>query len=227
MRSYCVGDWMSTPPITVAPTMSLIATQQLMDRHRIRRLPVVGQGQLVGIVTRTDLREAQPTHHTRLGSDEWRALLDNVRVDDCMTRNPFTVAAAAPLFDAARLMLAHKVSGLPVLSGERLVGMITESDLFRLILGEEATGEPVDAERVTFVCHHCQTILRRRTPEPQVGPDETCWLCQFHLHRCDNCQHCDSITCMLGRAEIHEAIPGRHCPAFTYRLTQTVDIRRQ
>ena len=134
MRQQCVAEWMSTPPLIIAPSMSLEAAQRLMQQQHVRRLPVVSDGRLVGIITWGDLRAAQPSAATTLSVYEARALLDKVTVAACMTRDPLTVAPDASVREAARLILDHKVSGLPVVADGGVVGVITESDLFRLLL---------------------------------------------------------------------------------------------
>ncbi len=148
MRKHsCVAEWMSKPAIVVEPTITLAQAQQMMLQHNVRRLPVVQKGQLVGIITWSDLREAQPSNATMLSMYEWRALLDRVTIAGCMTRNPVTISPTMSLLDAAREMLTHRISGLPVVDHGRVVGMITESDLFRILMGEEIAEE----ERVTSV----------------------------------------------------------------------------
>jgi CBS domain-containing protein len=133
MCQQSVADWMSTPPITVAPSTSLEAAQRLMRQRHVRRLPVVAEGQLIGIVTWGDLRAAQPSAATALSMHEWRALLDKVTVAACMTPDPLAVAPGASVLEAARLILDHHVGGLPVVAHGSVVGVITESDLFRLL----------------------------------------------------------------------------------------------
>jgi CBS domain-containing protein len=132
MKDQRVADWMSTPVIVIAPTATLAEAQRLMEQRRIRRLPIVENGKLAGIITRGDLRSAQPVD-TTLSYYEWRALLDRVTVAECMTRYVITITPNASTLDAARLMLKHKIGGLPVVDDEgRVIGIITESDLFRL-----------------------------------------------------------------------------------------------
>ena len=133
MRQRHVAEWMSIPPVVIAPSMSLEAAQRLMQQQHVRRLPVVADGQLIGIVTWGDLRAAQPSAATTLSIHEWRALLGKVTVAACMTRDPLTVAPGASVLDAAQLILDHRVSGLPVVADGGVVGMITESDLFQLL----------------------------------------------------------------------------------------------
>jgi CBS domain-containing protein len=138
MPTQRVADWMSTPPIIVAPTSSLADAQHLMEQRHIRRLPVVQDGRLVGIVTWGDLCAAWPSAASTLSVYEWRALLDRVTIVECMTRNPLTVGPGDPVLDAAQCMLDNKIGGLPVLVDGNIVGVITESDLMRLLMSEVA-----------------------------------------------------------------------------------------
>jgi acetoin utilization protein AcuB len=134
MYNWMVRDWMTPGPITAPPTMTLPEALELMTRHTIRRLPVVDKDRLVGIVTRGDLRSGQPSQATSLSFFEIHYLLERVTLDRLMTRNPVTVADDATITEAARLMLQRKISGLPVLKNGLLVGIITESDIFRLVV---------------------------------------------------------------------------------------------
>lgn len=220
MQSRTVSNWMSTPVVTVPPTFTLAGAQRLMEERRVRRLVVVEEQQLVGIVTWGDIRAAWPSAASTLGPWEWRAMLEQITIAECMTPNPITVAVSASVLDAAQLMLNRKIGGLPVMDGEQVVGIITESDLFRLLINDLLAQQP-SAEaphvREQVVCHHCGAVMRGQAPQ-SIGPDAQCWNCYYHLHRCDNCRHFDGVGCMLGRPERHETIPGQHCPAFTYRM---------
>ena len=221
MRTYHVADWMSTPPVTVAPTTTLADAQRIMERRHVRRLPVVDQGRLLGIVTWGDLRAAQPSAATTLSVHEWRALLDRATVEECMTRDPVTIAPEAPALEAAQLMLARKIGGLPVVDDGRLVGVITESDLFRLMIAEATGVAEADPNREVLICRHCGTTLRGRSFET-IGPNDECWQCHYHLHRCQSCRYFDGITCMLDRPDRHTPVPGQHCPAFAYLSPRVV-----
>ncbi|WP_448545362.1 CBS domain-containing protein [Roseiflexus sp.] len=219
MKDQRVADWMSTPAIVIAPTATLAEAQRLMEQRRIRRLPIVENGKLAGIITRGDLRSAQPAD-TTLSYYEWRALLDRVTVAECMTRHVITIAPDASTLDAARLMLKHKIGGLPVVDDEgRVIGIITESDLFRLQIALATGSELHDTARPTLVCHHCGAVLRGRSLET-IGRDDQCWRCHYHLHRCDNCRYFNGIGCMLDRPERHTPIPGRDCKQFVYLVAQ-------
>ena len=134
MQTSLVRDWMTPDPVTAPPSMSLPDALQLMQARSIRRLPVVEHNQLVGIVTRGDLRGAQPSQVTSLSIFELNYLLGRVTLNQIMTRHPVTVTDTTTIQDAARLMLQRKISGLPVLKEGRLIGIITESDIFRLVV---------------------------------------------------------------------------------------------
>jgi acetoin utilization protein AcuB len=130
-----VKEWMSPNPVTVLPTAHVDEAFRLMAERHIRRLPVTEGGALVGIVTLGDLRS--------LGADTDSDEPNKIRVDAALHTNPITVTPDTPLVDAARLMIQHKFSGLPVLSAsdQSLVGIITESDILRAFIADEAEGQ--------------------------------------------------------------------------------------
>jgi CBS domain-containing protein len=107
-----------------------------MKECNIRRLPVVENGRLVGIVTLGDIREASPSAATSLSIYELNYLLSRLTIGQIMTRDPITITPDTSIEAAARLMLEHKIGGLPVVDGTRVVGIITESDIFRLLVTE-------------------------------------------------------------------------------------------
>jgi CBS domain-containing protein len=127
---------MTPDPITITPRTTLPEAQKILFDHRIRRLPVVDKGRLVGILTLGDIREANPSDATTLSVYELNYLLDRLVVKDIMTAGPVTVSPDDPIGEAARLMYERKVGGLPVLDDGRLVGIITETDLCRLLMQE-------------------------------------------------------------------------------------------
>jgi CBS domain-containing protein len=215
MREYQVADWMSTPPIMIVPTLSLAEAQQLMEQRHIHRLPVAEQGRLIGILSWGDLRAAQPSSAATFSAFEWRALLDQVTVASCMTRDPVAIAPDATTLEAAQKMLEHKIGGLPVVDGGRVVGVITESDLFRLMIADASGEAHADPSRPALVCQHCGAIIRGRSLTT-IGPNDECWRCHYHLQRCENCRFFDGVGCLLGRPARHEVVPGRRCSVFTY-----------
>jgi len=119
-----VREWMTSPAIVVPKDMEALTALQRMVDFRHHRLPVEQDGRIVGIVARSDLE-------AKLGWDRmaWRRL--NRRVEDAMTPDPFTVAPDDPLDKAVELMLHHKIGGIPVVEQQKVVGMITETDVFR------------------------------------------------------------------------------------------------
>ncbi|RMG98829.1 MAG: CBS domain-containing protein [Chloroflexi bacterium] len=135
MKQELVKDWMTKNVITVRPDTTLPEAHRLMKDHNIRRLPVVNEeGKLIGIVTLGDVREAEPSQATTLSIWELNYLLSNLRIKEIMTPNPITISQENTIADAARLMLENKISALPVMDNGKLVGIITESDIFRMVV---------------------------------------------------------------------------------------------
>ena len=134
MRLELVKDWMSREVITAVPSMGLLDADALMRENKIRRLLVVENGRLVGIVTFGDVRGARPSAATSLSTWEMNYLLANLKLGEIMTRQPQTISPEATIGEAASIMLSHRISGLPVVdSSGQLVGIITESDIFRMV----------------------------------------------------------------------------------------------
>ncbi len=130
-----VGERMTKPAITIRPETTMPDALDLMRKEHIRRLPVVNKsGELVGIVTEADLQKASPSEATSLSIYEVTYLLSKLTVDRIMTRKVITTTEDTPLEEAARLMADHGIGGLPVMRGKHLVGIITETDLFRIFL---------------------------------------------------------------------------------------------
>ncbi len=138
MEKELVKDWMTKDVISVTMETKLPEAHRVMTEHDIRRLPVVDEdGTLVGIVTRGDVRGAEPSTGTSLNIWEVNYLLGRLQIQEIMTAPPITITWDATIGEASRTMLEHKVSGLPVLDSKgRLAGIITESDIFRLVVRE-------------------------------------------------------------------------------------------
>lgn len=134
MYTEIVRNWMTPNPITITPQTTLPEAHQLMDEHYVRRLPVIKKGKLVGIVTRGDIREAQASTVTTLSVYELNYFLDRTPAKEFMAYEPITISPDATIGEAARLMLQHKIGGLPVVEYGELVGIITETDLCRLLI---------------------------------------------------------------------------------------------
>jgi acetoin utilization protein AcuB len=126
---------MTRNPITVKPDVPITEAIDRMRREEVRRFPVVDKdGKLVGIVTRSDLLHASPSSVTSLDVWEVTYLLSQVTVKDVMTKDVITICEDCPIEDAARIMADNKIGGLPVMRGDVVLGIITESDLFRIFL---------------------------------------------------------------------------------------------
>ncbi len=130
-----VKDWMSKNPITITDETSMMKAIHLMKQNRFRRLPVLQEGRLVGIVSDRDLKEASPSKATTLDVHELYYLLSELQVKDIMTRDPITVAPDDTVEHAAQVMLENTISGVPVVDDqEEVVGILTQSDVFRAFM---------------------------------------------------------------------------------------------
>lgn len=131
-----VKEWMTSPVVTIKHNTRIADAHQLMKEKQVRRLAVINEnGNLVGIITIGDVREASPSDATTLSIWELNYLWAQLTVDKVMTRKVMSVAPETPILDAAETMLEHKVSGLPVVDDiGKLVGIVTESDIFRMLI---------------------------------------------------------------------------------------------
>jgi len=116
-----IANWMSRNPVCVAPDDTLARAKSLMDAGHFRRVPVVEHGVLVAIITDRDMRP-------------YWGHLHSTRVDEAMTPAPVTITAHDTAETAARLMLKHKIGGLPVVEKDEVIGIVTTSDLLRALL---------------------------------------------------------------------------------------------
>jgi predicted transcriptional regulator len=130
-----VQEWMTSPVISVAPHTPISTAHRIMKQNSIRRLPVVENDEVVGIITVGDVREASPSDATTLSIWELNYLWAQLTVEKVMSRKVITVRPDDLLIDAAEWMLEHKISGLPVVDSHgKLVGILTESDIFRMLV---------------------------------------------------------------------------------------------
>ena len=142
-----VGERMSHPIISISPDMPVHDALDMFKRERIRRAPVVKEGKLVGIVSDKDLLNASPSPASSLSIWEMNYLLSKITVSEVMTKKVRTVAEDTPIEEAARIMADNKIGGLPVLRDGHVVGIITETDLFKIFL--EFMGAREKGVRVT------------------------------------------------------------------------------
>lgn len=147
-----VRDYMSQPPIVISPKTPVSAALKMMRESKIRRLPVVdSRGRLIGIVSDRDLLHAEPSPATSLSIWEITYLLGRITVEQLMTRDVLTVDPTTPLEDAAQIMVDRKIGGLPVVETDQVLGVITETDIFRvfaLLLGAHERGIRVTATAI-------------------------------------------------------------------------------
>ncbi len=157
-----VRDRMSRHPITVKPDVPIHEALQIMRREKIRRLPVLDEnGKLVGIVAEKDLLYASPSSAKALNVYELQYLLAKLTVGDVMTRNVITVTEFTPLEEAARIMVDNKIGALPVMREDQLVGIITETDIFKVFL--ELLGAREKGLRLTLLVPEAKGVLASLT----------------------------------------------------------------
>lgn len=172
-----VGNRMTKEPITVGPDDLLIRASHKMQAGGFRRLPVVSDGKLVGIVTERDLRQH-------------RGYLEHTKINGVMTENPVTVVPATTLEEAAQILLERQIGGLPVVADGRLIGIITTSDIlnaFLDVMGASQGGSTridfilegeehgfVEATRI--VAREGGEVLGVGTYREKLGEDPVCYL---------------------------------------------------
>jgi acetoin utilization protein AcuB len=146
-----VYERMSRHPITVKPTTPVDAALKRMREEKVRRFPVVNEdGKLVGIVSDKDLLYAAPSPATSLSIYELHYLYSRITIEQVMTRDVITVEENDPLEEAARVMVDNKIGGLPVMRDGKLVGIITETDIFKTFM--EMLGARDQGLRLTLLC---------------------------------------------------------------------------
>ena len=131
-----VENWMATNVIAVKPDTSLLKCRNLLKEHQIRRLPVVDdQNRVVGIISDRDVKGASPSKATALEVHEMQYLLAELKAKDIMTAKPVTIKPWDSVEQAAIIMMDKKFGGLPVVSEDnKLVGIITDQDIFKLLI---------------------------------------------------------------------------------------------
>jgi len=147
-----VRERMSKHVLTVKPNAPVDETLRRMRLEKVRRFPVVdNEGRLVGIVSERDLLYAAPSPATSLSVYELHYLYSRIKVEQVMTRDVVTVNYDDPIEEAARLMVDHRIGGLPVMREGELVGIITETDIFKAFM--EMLGARDQGIRITVSCH--------------------------------------------------------------------------
>ena len=142
-----VGERMSSPVISVTPETPIHDALVMFKKEHIRRAPVIKDGKLVGIVSQGDLLNASPSPVSSLSVWEMNYLISKVTVKQVMTKKVKSIDVNTPIEEAARIMADSKIGGMPVMRSGVIAGMITETDLFKILL--ELMGAREKAIRVS------------------------------------------------------------------------------
>jgi CBS domain-containing protein len=134
MHTLTVRDYMVSEVETLAPDDSLETAVMLERRFRIRHIPIVENGELVGMVTDRDLKRALPSPVTGSDQETFERVVQTTLLRQIMTRSPTTISPAAPLREAVQIMCDKKFGAIPVVEKGKLVGIITEVDMLRAFL---------------------------------------------------------------------------------------------
>ncbi len=130
-----VRDIMREKIVTISDTDTLSTVEDIMTLGQVRHMPVVHAGKLVGVVSERDLLRASLSNLTEFGSDERRAFLTVVEIARVMSAPPIVIEPDAGVREAARVMAEQKIGCLPVVDGDTLVGMLTETDVLASFAG--------------------------------------------------------------------------------------------
>lgn len=144
--------WMTSNVLTVNSSQPIAEVEQIMRENRIRRVPVVDDGQLVGIISREDIFRALPSIFDPSISPENLDQAGRIEAGSIMTRSPVTVEPSTPLEQAALLMRTHKFGALLVMQETELVGIITETNIFDAFL--EVLGAKKQGARIEIKIDH-------------------------------------------------------------------------
>ena len=159
-----VGERMTRNPLTTTSDMSVTEALDFMRREKVRRLPVVDKkDKLEGIISEKDLLYASPSPATSLSVWEVNYLLAKLKVKEVMTRDVTTVTEDVPLEDAARIMADNKIGSLPVVRDGTVVGIITETDLFKIFI--ELFGAREKGVRLTMLVQEMKGELAKIATE--------------------------------------------------------------
>jgi CBS domain-containing protein len=133
-----VRDWMTAQPVIALDTLTLPQARQLLKERNVRRLPVINDaGDLVGIITEGDINRVSDTPSKDVREYNLYYRIRDLPIREIMTRTVCTVAPTTPLAEVAQLLIDHRFGGVPVVEGTRVIGIITETDLFRQIIATQ------------------------------------------------------------------------------------------
>jgi len=128
-----VEDVMTREVVSLGPGDTLRAAVNAVQRNRIRHIPIVEVERLVGIVTDRDIKRATPSVHGGASQEDFNRALDELTLAHVMTRDPLVVHPSTSVKDAVALLIDRKYGALPVVDGERLVGIVSDIDLLRVL----------------------------------------------------------------------------------------------
>ena len=191
-----IKDMMSRNPITVDSKTLVLDAQKIMRENKIRRLPVVDKGELVGILTQHDLLMASPSPATSLSVHELNYLLSKMKVSEIMKKNPVTITPDTPFEEALKIGQDKKIGSFPVVENGKLVGMVTESDIVRVLMRAlgikeegsritiEGLGEKLgDLEKIIQIVEQHQTVILSMMSLPR--PEKKDWMIILRLKTTD------------------------------------------
>lgn len=155
-------EWrMTAQPFTISPEATVPEAVELMHEHNVRKLPVMDGGRLVGVVSQSDIDRASPSMATSFSAGEVAYLLNKLKVRKVMTKNPTTITKGALLEEAAIMMRDQRIEMLPVMDGDRLVGVITESDILEAFI--DLMGSRTPGSRLVIEADDQPGVLARLT----------------------------------------------------------------
>jgi acetoin utilization protein AcuB len=133
LHTLLVSDYMTPNPVVVEPEDPLMRAVEIIRLRGVRRLPVTVGGMLVGLVTEGDLKRAEPSTLTDSEAD-FNRVMEETSVARIMIQNPVTTTPDGPLLEAAEILLNTKYGALPVVTGGRVIGILTDNDLIRALV---------------------------------------------------------------------------------------------
>jgi len=184
-----VSLWMSRNVITIGPDTSITEAAAVMARSRIRRLPVVHPNtkQLIGIVSNSDLYRAFPLEVNPFSVVAQEGQYHHRPVSEVMTPHPLTITPEAPIEEAARIMRDQKIAALPVVKDDELVGVITESDIFKAFL--ELLESNAGDVSITFDASHSHDLLEWMVKRTTLH--------QLHVESLISYRHDERLLCVV------------------------------
>jgi acetoin utilization protein AcuB len=159
-----VKNKMTANPFTISPDQTIPEAHEIMTKHKVKRLPVMKKGKLVGIVSKEDILQASPSKATTFSMGEITYLLSKTKISQIMSKDIITISSNALLEEAATIMRDNEISFLPVVDDGKLVGIITETNIFDAfieLLGfrEPGTRLTVEAEDSPGIMSNITSII--------------------------------------------------------------------